>query len=86
MDRLWRRGLADPSRPVEIVRGPGFGAVPFDAGAMAGLEERETRRLLRAIAVAGFAAGNAMLLSIPVWSGPSGRSIPTACRSSISGR
>ena len=60
----WLRGGA-----FWIVRGLGFGAVPFDAEAMARLEERESRHLLRAIAVAGFAAGNVMLLSISVWSG-----------------
>ncbi len=68
----WRRGAADPSRLVEIVRGLGFDTAPFDADALAGLDDRESRRLLRTIAVTGFAAANVMLLSVSVWSGLAG--------------
>ena len=65
----WRCGQSDPSRLVEAVRGLGFDVAPFDAGALARLDDRESRRLLRAIAVTGFAAANVMLLSVSVWSG-----------------
>ncbi|GAB4575145.1 MAG: heavy metal translocating P-type ATPase metal-binding domain-containing protein [Rhodothalassiaceae bacterium] len=47
----------------------GFHATPFDPR-IAGMEEREEqRRLLRALAVAGFGAANVMLLSVSVWAG-----------------
>jgi len=51
----------------------GFRVVPQAATwAAAGLEDRDARQgkaLLRALAVAGFAAGNVMLLSVAVWAG-----------------
>jgi Cu2+-exporting ATPase len=51
----------------------GFRVAPQAAiWAAAGLEDRDARQgkaLLRALAVAGFAAGNVMLLSVAVWAG-----------------
>ena len=48
----------------------GFEAQPVDA-AVAG-DDSESRALLRAMAVAGFAAMNIMLLSVSIWSGAEG--------------
>ncbi|MFZ4746600.1 MAG: heavy metal translocating P-type ATPase [Sphingomonas sp.] len=50
----------------------GFTAQPFIADQSNPSTDAESRRLARALAVAGFAAMNVMLLSISVWSGAGG--------------
>jgi Cu2+-exporting ATPase len=50
----------------------GYPARPFDARRLAGQGDAEERRLLLALAVAGFAAGNVMLLSVSIWAGHGG--------------
>ncbi len=59
------RGDAPPL--IETLAALGFPAHPFDAGEAGG--DPELTRLIRALAVAGFAAMNIMLLSVSVWSG-----------------
>jgi Cu2+-exporting ATPase len=67
----------DPSfNPVDIgekLNGLGFVSRPFDPS-HSGLkaDDAQSRQLLRAVAVSGFAAANIMLLSVSVWSGAEG--------------
>jgi Cu2+-exporting ATPase len=49
----------------------GFAAEPF-AGEANGAAKHETRTLAKALAVAGFASMNVMLLSVSIWSGAEG--------------
>ena len=54
---------------VGVVERAGFPAVPFDPQRLDDADAAEDRRLLRALAVAGFASANIMLLSVSVWAG-----------------
>jgi P-type Cu2+ transporter len=47
----------------------GYAVVPFDPERAAAESDTAERELLRALAVAGFAAANVMLLSVSVWAG-----------------
>ncbi|MBT3360271.1 MAG: cadmium-translocating P-type ATPase [Rhodospirillales bacterium] len=47
----------------------GYRAVPYDPALLDAESRGRERELLRALAVAGFAAGNVMLLSVAVWAG-----------------
>ncbi len=63
-------GHADRAGPLAaIVADLGFPVVPFDPERLGAGDTAESRVLLRSMAVAGFAAGNVMLLSVSVWAG-----------------
>ncbi|MBI1365591.1 MAG: cadmium-translocating P-type ATPase [Alphaproteobacteria bacterium] len=68
----WRANAAEPKAVVDKVVSLGYRAAPFDPDAAAREKDVEGRKLLRCLAVAGFAAANVMLLSIAVWAGENG--------------
>lgn len=65
----WDPNLLRASQIVDKLASIGFEAVPFDPKLFAMVDESESRILLRALGIAGFAAANVMLLSVAVWSG-----------------
>ena len=64
------RAEGEPDNMLAAIEKLGYTARPFDAATFdaAGRDEAGAE-LIRAMAVAGFAAGNVMLLSVSVWSG-----------------
>lgn len=66
----WDPQRADANDLAHLVEAQGFAVHPYEAGgaSVAGRKARG-RELLLAMAVAGFAAANVMLLSVSVWSG-----------------
>jgi len=65
----WRGGDTDGLTIVETMAALGYPSAPYDAGKLADASDDADKRLLAAMAVAGFAAGNIMLLSVSVWAG-----------------
>lgn len=65
----WRGGAEAADRLVAPVGRLGYRLMPFDPRLLDAESRRRERELLRAMAVAGFAAGNVMLLSVSVWAG-----------------
>lgn len=61
----WHDGAPPPF--IETLRRAGYDAHVYDAGAE--VKDTAFSELIRALAVAGFAASNIMLLSVSVWSG-----------------
>lgn len=65
----WRDSENSPANLVKAAEDLGFRLVPFDPVHLLGGDREAERELLRAMAVAGFAAANVMLLSVSVWAG-----------------
>ena len=65
----WRGKAEEAERLVGVVQRLGFKLVPYDPAKLASAASAEEARLLRCLAVAGFAMGNVMLLSVALWAG-----------------
>jgi Cu2+-exporting ATPase len=68
----WRPDLGSANDILAPLIGIGYRLQPFDPSRLGRESETVEKELLRAMAVAGFAAGNVMLFSISVWAGESG--------------
>lgn len=65
----WRDGGVDPNALVATVAALGYRLVPYDPCLLRSENTKQEKELLRAMAVAGFAAANVMLFSVSVWAG-----------------
>jgi Cu2+-exporting ATPase len=65
----WQGPDEDADRLVGRIEALGYRLVPFDVSALAATQDRTGRMLIRSLAVAGFAAGNVMLISVGIWAG-----------------
>jgi P-type Cu2+ transporter len=71
--RLVWRGTVDRAQPlVNVIERLGYRLVPFDTSSLTAARDSADRALIRALAVAGFATANVMLLSIGIWAGEMG--------------
>lgn len=53
---------------ISLINNMGYHAVPFDPATSETVQRKEEKLLLRCLGVAGFASGNLMLFSVPLWS------------------
>ncbi len=69
---VWGGATADAETLIGKITALGYHLVPFRAGEVGQGDDKRARQLVRALAVAGFAAGNVMFLSIAIWAGLDG--------------
>jgi len=65
----WDGALARAEDLAHAVTQLGYRLAPYDPSLISAETERHEKQLLRAMVVAGFAAGNVMLFSVSVWAG-----------------
>lgn len=66
---VWNTAKTDPASLIHPVLLVGYRLIPYDPARLGTDQTKQEKELLRAMAVAGFAAGNVMLLSVSVWAG-----------------
>ena len=66
---VWRGAAEDAAALVGRIEALGYRLIPFEPGVLAAAQDRRGIELIRALGIAGFAAGNVMLLSIGEWAG-----------------
>ncbi len=74
------RGTGDPGEIIAALDRLGYPATPYDPGRAAAAYDAEDRRLILALGVAAFGAGNAMMFSVPLWAGLFGQELMPATR------
>jgi Cu2+-exporting ATPase len=75
------KGLtADAAGVVRTLDRLGYAASPYDPGQARAAHDREGRRLILAMAVAGFGVMNTMMFSVPLWAGLSGQELGPGAR------
>jgi Cu2+-exporting ATPase len=65
----WQGKATTPHLIIDTLSKLGYGAAPFETSTAQSLKQTETKDLLKAMAVAGFASMNVMLISIGIWIG-----------------
>jgi P-type Cu2+ transporter len=68
----WSGADEEADHLVGRIEALGYRLVPFDVSALAATQDRTGRILMRSLAVAGFSAGNVMLISVGIWAGQGG--------------
>jgi P-type Cu2+ transporter len=76
-----RDARVEPGRIIAALGRLGYPATPYDPAAALVQHDREGRRLILALAVAGFGAMNAMMFSVPIWAGLFDQELGPATRS-----
>lgn len=74
-------GGGNPATVIAALEALGYEATLYEPGAARDERDREGRRLIIALAVAGFGAMNAMMFSVPLWAGLFGQELGPATRS-----
>jgi Cu2+-exporting ATPase len=65
----WREGTIEPGAFLEALARLGYRGHPYTAASVETASSEELKAIVRALAIAGFAAMNVMLLSVAVWAG-----------------
>jgi Cu2+-exporting ATPase len=76
----FRPGAADAGQVLRALDRLGYQAQPYDPGQARAAHDREGRRLILAMAVAGFGVMNTMMFSVPLWAGIFGQELGPATR------